>query len=122
MKNRLKISEKSTKQLNYLSNRLNLRNNIICRIAVGTSLTINESVKNYTAEDSKGLEFNRITLTGDHDLIFKALIVQHENAPIEEEIYFPHFFRNHLERGLDIIYNEYEKINSPVNYLMKLTK
>ena len=89
MRNRLKISEKATKQLNHLSNRLDLRRNIICRIAVGKSLTLKGSVKDYKSGDSKGLEFNRVTLTGDQDLIFKTLIIQHEKQPIDEEIYFP---------------------------------
>lgn len=122
MSNRLKISEKATKQLNHLSNRLDLRRNILCRLAIGKSLTIKDSVKDYKTKDSKGLEFHRVTLTGDQDIIFKALIFQHEKQPINEEIYFPQFFRNHMERGLNILYKEYEKINSPVDFLMKLTK
>ena len=120
MKNRLKLSEKATKQLINLSKKLDVRRNIICRLAVGKSLTIEKSVKDFKTEDSKGLEFNRTTLTGDQDLIFKSLILQHEKNPIDEEIYFPQYFRNHIERGLDILSSEYTKINSPVDFLMKL--
>ena len=122
MKNRLRLSEKATKQLIHLSNRLDLRRNIICRLAVGKSLAIDKSVKDFKPEDSKGLEFNRITLTGDQDLIFKSLILQHEKNPIDEEIFFPQFFRNHIEQGLDVLSSEYKKINSPVDFLMKLSK
>lgn len=121
MKNRLRLSEKATKQLTHLSKSLDLRRNIICRIAVGKSLSIDKSAKDFKTEDSKGLEFNRITLTGDQDLIFKSLILQHEKKPIDEEIYFPQYFRNHMERGLDVLSSEYTKINSPVDFLMQLT-
>jgi len=122
MKNRLRISQDASKQLNYLSKRLDLRRNIICRLAVGKSLSIVDSIKDFKPEDSKGLEFNRPTLTGDQDNIFKALIIQHEKKQIDENIYFPIYFRNHIERGLDVLYKKYQKINSPIDFLMKLSK
>lgn len=120
MQTRLRISEKANNQLNHLSNRLELRRNIVCRMAVGKSLTINDSVKDYEFEDNKGPEFNRVTLTGDQDLIFKTFIIQHEGEKIDEAKYFIHYFRSHIERGLDILYNEYKKINSPVTFLLNL--
>lgn len=120
MRNRLGISDAASKQLNYLSNRLDLRRNIVCRIAVAKSLTINDSVEDINLGNSKGLEFNRVTLTGDQDVFFKALITQHEKKSIDEEIYFPKYFRNHIERGVDLLYKEYQKINSPVDFLIKL--
>lgn len=120
MQTRLRISEKANNQLNHLSNRLELRRNIVCRMAVGKSLTINDSVKDYEFEDNKGPEFNRVTLTGDQDLIFKTFIIQHEGEKIDEVQYFIHYFRSHIERGLGMLYDEYKKINSPINFLLKL--
>jgi DNA sulfur modification protein DndE len=120
MKNKLRISEETSKQLTFLSNRLDLKRNIICRLAVAESLTIDELVENFTPSDSKGLEFNRATLTGDQDLIFKSLIIHHEKKPIDEETFFSKYFRNHVERGINILYNDYQKVNSPIDFLMKL--
>jgi len=120
MVHRIRISTETSTKLNRLHNLLDLRNNILCRIAVAKSLTIDESVEYLNPIDSKGLEFNRPTLTGDQDDIFKALIIQHAKKSLDEEIYFTKYFRNHLERGVDQLYEEYQKVNSPVNFLLKL--
>jgi DNA sulfur modification protein DndE len=122
MKNKLRISETAAQQLTFLSNRLDLKRNIICRLAVAESLSIDEPVENFTPTDSKGLEFNRPTLTGDQDLLFKSLITQHEKKPINDDTFFTKYFRNHIERGIDTLYKNYQKINSPVDFLMKLTE
>lgn len=120
MKNKLKISEDASKQLKILSNKLDLRRNIICRIAVAESLNNKKSIRTFEPADSQGLEFNRYTLTGDQDLIFKSLIIQHEGKKIDEDEFFSVYFRNHVERGLDTLHKRYQKINSPVDFLLKL--
>ncbi|MBN1859836.1 MAG: DNA sulfur modification protein DndE [Candidatus Thermoplasmatota archaeon] len=122
MKNKLRISETATEQLTFLSNRLDLKRNIICRLAVAESLTVDEPVENYSLKDRKGLEFNRPTLTGDQDLIFKTLIIQHEKKQIDDDTFFSKYFRNHIERGIDMLYKDYQKVNSPINFLMKLAE
>ncbi len=121
MRNKLKISEEASKQLKFLSNKLDLRRNIICRIAVSESLTIPSSISSFEPSDSQGLEFNRYTLTGDQDLIFKSLIVQHEKKKIDEDEFFSVYFRKHIERGLNSLHDKYQKINSPIDFLLKLT-
>ena len=78
MSSRLRISKKASEQLNHLSKRLDLRRNIVCRLAIGRSLAEKGSVKNMKPKDSAGFEFNRYTLTGEDDEIFKALVKQHE--------------------------------------------
>ena len=70
--------------LKYLSKRLGLRRNIVCRLAIGRSLAENESVKTVDPKDSNGYEFNRYTLTGEYDSIFKALIIQHEKKRVHD--------------------------------------
>jgi len=120
MKNKLKISEEASKQLKFLSNKLDLRRNIICRIAVAESLNNKKLISSFEPMDSQGLEFNRYTLTGDQDLLFKSLIIQHEGRKIDEDDFFSVYFRNHIERGLDTLQKRYQKINSPVDFLLKL--
>lgn len=121
MRNKLKISEEATKQLKFLSNKLDLRRNIICRIAVAESLNNKNKISKFEPKDSQGLEFNRYTLTGDQDLIFKSLIIQHEKKKINEDEFFSIYFRKHIERGVNSLYDQYQKINSPVDFLLKLT-
>ena len=83
--NKLLISKTATKELDHLSSRLGLRPNLVCRLAIGKSLTIPESVKAYTrledeadCKDTVPKEFNRFTLTGEYDEIYRILIFQHE--------------------------------------------
>ena len=120
MPTKLKISEEMSEYLDYLSNKLGLRRNIICRLAVGRSLAEVKSVKDFKPKNSSGFEFNRYTLTGESDSIFKALINQHEGRKLTDDQYFPKFLRNHIERGVVLLYEEYEKINSPVDFLVGL--
>lgn len=122
MANKLKISTENSKKLEFLSNRLGLRRNIICRLAIGRSLNESASVSELKPLDSSGTEFNRYTLTGDLDDIYKALIIQHEKKRMTDDEYFNKFLRNHIERGVDLLYKEYEKINSPINFIINLTQ
>jgi DNA sulfur modification protein DndE len=118
---KLKLSEKTSKHLEYLSRRLGLRRNIVCRLAIGRSLAEKESVLSISPKDSNGYEFNRYTLTGEYDNIFKALVVQHEKRKLHDTEYFAKYLRNHIERGINLLYHEYERINSPVEFLVALS-
>jgi len=121
MPSKLKISEEASKRLDYLSNKLALRRNIVCRLAIGRSLANKKSISTIKPRDSAGYEFNRYTLTGEHDDIFKLLISQHGKKKLNDAIYFSKYLRNHIERGIDLLYKEYEKINSPVDFLVMLS-
>ena len=120
MLSRLKISKKASEQLDHISNRLDLRRNIICRLAIGRSLAEKKSVKNLRPKDSAGYEFNRYTLTGEYDLIFKALVNQHERKKMDDREYISTFLRNHIERGIQFLYIEYQRINSPIDFFADL--
>lgn len=121
MSNKLKISKEISTQLNRLSTKLGLRRNIICRLAVGRSLAKKHSVKDFHPKDSLGYEFNRYTLTGDYDEIFKALITQHERRKVTDHQYFSKYLINHIERGIELLYKEYERINSPIDFIVSMT-
>ncbi|MBL7074946.1 DNA sulfur modification protein DndE [candidate division KSB1 bacterium] len=122
MSSRLKISKKASEQLDHLSNRLDQRRNIICRLAIGRSLAEKKSVKNLRPKDSAGYEFNRYTLTGEYDDIFKALVNQHERKRMDDREYISIFIRNHIERGIQLLYIEYQRINSPIDFFAVLFK
>lgn len=120
MSSKLKISEKASKKLVTLSMKLNLRRNIICRLAIGKSLSEKDSVRGIEPEDNAGFEFNRYTLTGDQDILFKSLIIQHEKKKVSDIDYFSNYVRNHIERGLAVLFDEYSRINSPIEFLIGL--
>ena len=87
MPHKLKLSSDASKCLESLSSKLGLRRNIVCRLAIGRSLVEDESVRDIKPKDSAGHEFNRYTLTGEYDNIFKALIIQHEQKTLNDTLY-----------------------------------
>lgn len=122
MSSKIKLSKFTSEELDFLSRKLDLRRNIVCRLAIGTSLSIKTSVSTLHPKDNLGFEFNRYTLTGETDHIFKALIQQHEKKKLSDHEYFTKFFRNHVERGISILKSNYERINSPVDFLLGLNQ
>jgi DNA sulfur modification protein DndE len=117
---KLKLSKAASDKVDLLSNRLDIRRNIVCRLAVGRSLREPKSVRSLKPANDDGREFNRYTLTGDFDPIFKALIVQHEAKKVNDREYFAVFLRNHIENGINLLYKEFNMVNSPVEFLVSL--
>ncbi|MBH8608230.1 DndE family protein [Thermoactinomyces sp. CICC 10521] len=119
MNYRLKTSKKVEKELKEAQRVLNYTPNLIVRIAVALSLRIPEpiEVKN---TDHLGQEFNRNTLTGEYDYIFKAMIAHHLGREVSDEEYFPDLFNAHLERGLTILANEYKMAGNAEKFFRTL--
>jgi DNA sulfur modification protein DndE len=105
---RLRTSKYVEEKLKLLQASTNLTPNILSRIAVSLSLKIPEKPDPSLIRDSNGIEFNRNTLTGEFDYVYKALITQHAKTEIADEEYFPDLFNAHLERGIEILDNEYK--------------
>lgn len=70
--------------------------------------------------DSNGLEFNRVTITGKYDSVFRLLLCEKEKRLILDEEFFPHVFKAYLEKGIELLYAEYMKINSPGEFLQHI--
>ncbi|WP_085524480.1 DNA sulfur modification protein DndE [Tuberibacillus sp. Marseille-P3662] len=115
---RLKTSKHTGERLKTLHSSTNLTPNILARLAVSFSLRL-ENVPEDESESS-GLEFNRNTLTGEHDYLYKALITQHANREVTDEEYFPSFFKAHLERGITILDNEYRHAGNADRFFQNL--
>jgi DNA sulfur modification protein DndE len=122
MASKLRLAKGTSQRLQLLSTRLGLRRNVVCRIALGRSFANIASVADYQPVDGDGYEFNKYTLTGDQDSTFKALVVQHEGRGLTEAEYFQKFLRNHLERGINTLSDEYAAINSPIEFLLGLAR
>jgi len=120
MPSKLKLSKEASDNLNILSMRFSLKRNVICRIAVGRSLSDPATVEGLKPKDNLGFEFNRYTLTGDFDEIFRAVVCQHAGKKLDDDQYFSNYFRNHIERGLALLYIEFKKVNSPTEFLVGL--
>ena len=119
MADKLKLSQKSSEQLSFLSSRMNLKRNLICRLALSKSLSTRNPVPDTLLTDTEGYEFNKSTILGSDEILFKSLSAFIQNKSADGE-YFNIIIRNHIEIGLEIINSEYQEINSPVTYLAML--
>lgn len=104
---RLKTTEKAATSLKNLQSTTGLTPNILIRLSISLSILDPIQPKEIQSE-SKGLEFNRNTLTGEQDYFYKSLIRQHAEKEISEEDYFPALFNAHLERGVQLLEQEYK--------------
>jgi len=123
MIHRLKFSSEASNIFKELQAQTHLTPNILARLAVGISLTVDGEPE--IAEKIKlndGLEINRQTLTGDYDLIYKALITQHSRRELADEEYFPTLFNAHVERGLTMLQNEYKYSGNTDKFYENLLK
>ena len=114
---RLRTSKKTAEQLKTLQSSTGLTPNLLARFAVCLSLRDAQPISQLV-KDVSGIEFNRTTLTGQYDYVFKALITQHAEREISDNEFFPDLFNAHLERGVRLLANEY---NYAGNYEKMIT-
>jgi len=103
----LKTSKKAQETLKMLEGSTRLAPNILARLAINLSLLDPSPISDQEA-DTAGIDFRRPTLTGSYDLLFKSLIAQHTGRHLTDEEYFPFFVKQHLERGVVKLENEYK--------------
>lgn len=66
------------------------------------------------------MELNRQTIFGDHDLLFKELIVNTEKKALTEDEYFPNMVKAHIDRGARLLENEKRYSKDFYNHLCNL--
>lgn len=116
MSDKLKLSADATVKLDNLSARLNLRKNIVCRIAIGCSLNMDESIELCDA-DSNGQEFNKSTIIGSDEFSIVAMIANQCNHAVDMGDYFNVTIRTHIIRGLNYMDDLYSRTNSPIEFM-----
>jgi DNA sulfur modification protein DndE len=116
---RLRTSKMVEEKLKSLQASTNLTPNILSRLAVSLSLK-DSSLPELELPDYNGLEFNRNTLTGEHDYVFKALITQHAQKELSDEDYFPSLFNAHLQRGISLLESEYKHAGNYEKFILNL--
>ena len=122
MADKLKLSEETSTKLDHLSARLDLRRNIVCRMAIGKSFSIGTPVDKKITGISIGYEFNRTTIMGSDEYVIKAVATNIQKCVLNENVFFNIIIRNHIERGIEALFAEYERINSPTHFMKKLTE
>lgn len=119
MASKMKLSVKATSDLDEMANNLDLRRNVVCRIAIGMSLR-DCTPPDLDDSDYGGVEFNKPTIIGTDEQILMALLTHHFNKKIDAEDFFSTYVRAEIIRGLSMMVSEYRKINSPIEYMEKL--
>ena len=120
MADKLKLTKETADKLNFLSTRLNMRRNVICRIAIGMSFSQSTPVEDHLIGDTQGYEFNRATVMGSEEYIFMAIATHIQGHTLSEDIFFNVIVRNHIERGIAKLLEDYERTNSPTDFVKKL--
>ena len=78
----------------------------LAKISIALSLRTGKLSHNDLTTDNDGLELNRQTILGEHELLFKALIAMNTNSDISDSEFFPTLIKAHLDRGAVLLQNE----------------
>ena len=105
---RLKTSRKTKEIFEEMGKSTNLKPFALSKIAVSMSLNEPTSIEEYINNDINGLELQRATVTGEYDSIYKALIEVKLGRHINDDEYYPHFMKLHMDRGAELLYNKYK--------------
>lgn len=120
MTNKLHTSSQTQAIFTSLSQSLGLQPYILSKLAIALSIKKGLLSDKDFQTDNDGLELNRQTIFGDHDLIFKALITNTEGKSLTEEEYFPSMVKAHLDRGAVLLENEKKYSRDFYNHLCRL--
>ena len=120
MTNKLHTSLQTQEIFMSLSQSLGLQPFILSKLAIALSVRKGKILEEDCKTDNDGLELSRQTIFGDHDLLFKSLIINRENKAINEEEYFPAIVKAHLDRGAKLLEDEKRYTKDFYNHLCRL--
>ncbi len=120
MTNKLRTSSQTQERFNSLTQSLGLQPFILSKLAIALSIRKGKLSTEDFKSDNDGLELSRQTIFGDHDLLFKSLIVNNAERAISEEEYFPAYVKAHLDRGSKILFDEKRYSKDFYNHLCNL--
>ena len=120
MTNKLHTSVQTQEIFFALGQSLGLQPYILSKLAIALSIRQGKLKKSDYETDNNGLELSRQTIFGDHDLIFKTLIINCENKAMSEDDYFPDAVKAHLDRGAKLLEDEKRYSKDFYNHLCHL--
>ena len=120
MTNKLHTSLKTQEIFSSLGQSLSLQPFILSKLAIALSIRKGTLAPSDFETDNNGLELSRQVIFGDHDLLFRSLIVKNEGRAIREDDYFPDLVKAHLDRGAKLLEDEKRYTKDFYNHLCKL--
>ena len=106
MANKLRVSKKTQQIFSKVGNTNSLPPFALAKLAIALSIRKGPLQEKDYVTDNEGQELNRQTIFGDHDLIFKCLIMMNAGKSLTEDEYFPKTVKAHLDRGAQLLENE----------------
>ena len=120
MTNKLHTSLKTQEIFSSLGQSLSLQPFILSKLAIALSIRKGVLAPSDFETDNNGLELSRQVIFGDHDLLFRSLIVQNEGRALREEDYFPDLVKAHLDRGAKLLEDEKRYTKNFYNHMCRL--
>ena len=120
MTNKLHTARQTQEIFNSLGQTLGLQPYILSKLAIALSIKKGRIEIKDLKTDNEGLELSRQTIFGEHDLLFKSLIVNTEKRSIYEEEFFPGIVKAHLDRGARLLENEKKYSKDFYNHLCRI--
>ena len=120
MTNKLHTSRQTQQIFTNLGQTLNLPPYILSKLSIALSVRVGKLKDLDFGADNDGLELSRQTIFGDHDLLFKEVIVNTEKKALTEEEDFPTIVKAHLDRGAKLLENEKRYSKDFYNHLCNL--
>ena len=108
MINSIKTTESNRAVVADLTRKLNMGSeNIIARIALAYSLSLNKKLDLNSMGDSKGKEYSSKVLFGDYQDVYLAMVCQHYKINVMH-FDIPRYIKMHLDDGLELISKMHE--------------
>lgn len=120
MTNKLHTSKRTQNIFSSLSKTLGLPPYILSKLAIALSIKEGKIRPVDLRTDNEGLELSRQTIFAEHDLMFKALIINTEGKAISDDEYFPEIVKAHLDRGAKLLEEEKRYSKDFYNHLCNL--
>ena len=120
MTNKLHTSKATQDIFNSLGQALGLQPFILSKLAISLSIRKGDLLPDDFNTDNEGLELSRQTIFGEHELLYKTLIVNAIGKPTTEEDYFPSIVKAHLDRGAQLLEDEKRYSKDFYNHLCNL--
>lgn len=120
MTNKLHTSQKTQEIFSALSRSIYLQPFILSKLAIALSIRKGPLQADDFKTDNNGLELSRQVIFGDHDLIFRSLIINNEGKAVREDDYFPVLVKAHLDRGAKLLEDEKRYSKDFYNHLCHL--
>ena len=119
---KLKTSKEAESLLLQMEQSENLPIYTLVKLAISLSLRKGELSQKEMNTDIEGREFNRPTVTGEFDILYKSLMELSLNRHLSDDEFFPCYVKAHLDRGVVMLDQERRYGNDFLTHLSELDK